>query len=64
MDGGNVRDLSSGNNGRDIKIRFFTRSFADAYRFVSETHMQGIAVCLRIDRDSAYAHFFAGTDDP
>jgi hypothetical protein len=58
-----VGDLGGAYYGWDVQIAFGTGSLADAYSFIGKAHVQGIAVYLGVDGDSADAKLTAGAND-
>ncbi len=60
----NIADLGCAHDPIDSQITFQARGGADADRFVSKLDVQRIDVCLRINRQSANAEFFARANHP
>ena len=63
MNGVGVGDFGGGNQVRNLQVAVARRGWANAHRLVSEAHVQGIAVGLRIHGDGLDAHLAAGAND-
>ena len=62
MDGVDVRDFGSADDGGNVQITQRQLRRADADRFVGKAHVQRIPVGLAVDRDRADAEFLARAD--
>ena len=64
MDGIHVGDFGGTDDLGDVQIAFAAARRADANRFVSESHVQRVAVRLRIHAHGGNSQFLAGANNP
>jgi len=64
MDRIRVRQLRCADYTGNVQVAINASCRTNAYRFVCESHMKGMAVRFGKDGNRLDAHFFAGKDNP
>ena len=63
MDGVDVGNFSSGDDGGNIQVAFGKAGWPDADGFVGKANMERVAVGFTVDGDGAHAELAAGVQD-